>query len=50
VAVLLYGLKPHDPATLISAAGILAFVAAVAASLPAWLASRIDPAEVLRQS
>jgi ABC-type antimicrobial peptide transport system permease subunit len=51
VAVLLYGLEPRDPATLISAAGILAAVAAAAASLPAWLASRmIDPAEVLRQS
>jgi ABC-type lipoprotein release transport system permease subunit len=33
-----------------AAAGILAVTAAVAAGLPAFRASRIDPAEVLRDS
>jgi predicted permease len=48
VTTLLYGLEPHDPVTLVGAAGILAAVGAFAGWLPAWRASRIDPAEVLR--
>jgi putative ABC transport system permease protein len=48
VATLLYGLEPRDPATLIEAAVVLATVGALAAWLPAWRASRIDPAVVLR--
>jgi ABC-type antimicrobial peptide transport system permease subunit len=49
VATLLFGLEPQDPATLISAAITLAAVGALAAWLPAWRASRIDPAAVLRE-
>ena len=49
VATLLYGLDPRDPATLIGAAATLAAVGAVAGWLPAWRASRTDPAEVLRE-
>jgi predicted permease len=48
VAALLYGLQPRDPATLVGAALTLAAVAGLAAWLPAWHASRIDPAVVLR--
>ena len=48
VATLLFGLEPRDPATLIGAALTLATVAALAAGWPAWRASRIDPAMVLR--
>jgi hypothetical protein len=48
VASLLYGLEPRDPATLVGAAVTLAVVGGVAGWLPAWRASRIDPAEVLR--
>jgi len=48
IATLLYGLEPRDPATLIEAATVLATVGALAAWLPAWRASRIDPAVVLR--
>jgi ABC-type antimicrobial peptide transport system permease subunit len=48
VASLLYGLTPRDPATLISAAIVLAAVAVLASWIPAWRASRIDPAVVLR--
>jgi len=50
VAPLLFGLQPRDPATLAGAAAVLAFVGALAGWLPAWRASRIDPAEVLRES
>jgi putative ABC transport system permease protein len=50
VASLLYGLGPHDPGTLASAALVLAAVGAVAGWLPAYRASRIDPAEVLREN
>jgi putative ABC transport system permease protein len=49
VATLLYGLEPRDPATLISSAAVLAAVGAFAGSLPAYRASRVDPAEVLRE-
>ena len=45
---LLYGLKPHDPATLALAAGTLAAVAAAASFLPAHRASRLDPMAALR--
>jgi ABC-type antimicrobial peptide transport system permease subunit len=48
VANLLYGVEPRDPVTLASASLVLAAVAALAGWLPAWSASRIDPAEVLR--
>jgi putative ABC transport system permease protein len=50
VATLLYGLEPRDPVTLAGAALVLGAVGALAGSLPACRASRVDPAEVLRQS
>jgi ABC-type lipoprotein release transport system permease subunit len=50
VASLLYGLEPRDPATLIAAALALATIGMVAGGLPAWRASRVDPAVVLRQN
>src|SRR5262249_4951374 len=42
-ASLLYGIAPHDPATLASASLILAASALLACALPAWRAARIDP-------
>ena len=50
VAVLLYQVEPRDPMTLVSAAATLAAVGAIAAALPAYRASRVDPASVLRES
>jgi putative ABC transport system permease protein len=50
IASLLYNLAPRDPLTLIGAASALAGVAALAGWVPAYRASRIDPAEVLRES
>ncbi|MGH9144618.1 MAG: FtsX-like permease family protein [Vicinamibacterales bacterium] len=49
IASLLYGLAPCDPGTLAGAAITLASIAALAGWLPAYRASRIDPAEVLRE-
>ena len=50
VASLLYGLHPRDPTTLAGSAAVLAAVGALAGWLPAHRASRIDPADVLRDS
>ena len=50
VSTLLYGLEPRDPATLVGSAMVLAAVGAAAGWLPAHRASRIDPAEVLRDA
>jgi len=50
IASLLYDLEPRDPVTLMSAAITLTVVGAIAGWLPAFRASRIDPAQVLRDS
>jgi predicted permease len=49
IGSLLFGLQPRDPVTLVTAAAVLAGVGLAAAGLPAWRASRIDPARVLRE-
>jgi predicted permease len=49
VSTLLYGLEPHDPLTLAGAAVILGSIGVLAGWLPARRASRIDPAQVLRE-
>jgi ABC-type antimicrobial peptide transport system permease subunit len=49
VASLLFGLQPHDPATLAGASVVLAAIGALAGWLPARRASQIDPARVLRE-
>jgi ABC-type antimicrobial peptide transport system permease subunit len=46
---LLFGLQPRDPATLLTAALVLAAIGGMAGYLPARRASRIDPARVLRE-
>jgi len=48
VGALLYGVEPRDPATIIGSAIVLVAVGAIAGWLPAYRASRIDPAAVLR--
>ena len=46
---LLFGVEPIDPGALAAAGLVLIAVSAVAAYLPAWRASRIDPMIALRQ-
>ena len=48
LSAMLYGLKPDDPATMASAAGLLLAIALLAAWLPARRASRVDPMTALR--
>ena len=48
MATLLFGVQPLDPATFGTAAAILAAVALAAAAIPAWRATTVDPAVVLR--
>jgi putative ABC transport system permease protein len=48
IASLLYGVSPTDPAALVLVAAILLTIAAAAAFLPAWRASRADPVAALR--
>ena len=48
-ASLLFGLKPHDPITMMLAAISLAAVAITASYLPALRATRIHPTEALRE-
>jgi predicted permease len=48
-ASMLYGLKPHDPATLTVAVVALTAVAAAAAFLPAHRAAGLDPMAALRE-
>jgi ABC-type antimicrobial peptide transport system permease subunit len=50
LTALLYGVEPFDPATVVSAVMILVVVGLVATWIPATRASRIFPAEVLRES
>jgi ABC-type antimicrobial peptide transport system permease subunit len=50
VASLLFGLEPRDPLTVLGAIAMLAAVGGFAGWLPAWRASRIDPADVLREA
>ena len=45
IASLLYDIEPRDPVTLVSAAVTLTAVGAIAGWLPAYRASRIDPAQ-----
>jgi putative ABC transport system permease protein len=49
VASLLYGIESRDASTVAGAALVLAFVAGAAGGVPAYRASRLDAADVLRQ-
>jgi ABC-type antimicrobial peptide transport system permease subunit len=47
---LVYGLSPRDPATIVVGTAVMLAVTAVAAFIPAWRASRIDPVDAIRAS
>jgi len=48
IAGLLFGVTPLDPLTYGAVLALLIAVAAIAATIPAWRAARIDPATTLR--
>jgi len=48
IRFIFYGIKPHDPLTMIGAAVLMVAVAALAAWIPARRAAKIDPMEALR--
>ncbi len=45
----LYGVTPNDPGTLAVVTGLVLLVAGTAGAVPAWRASRMDPAAALRE-
>ncbi|HEX3276503.1 MAG TPA: ABC transporter permease [Gemmatimonadales bacterium] len=49
IASQLYGIHPGDPATMLLVAGLLAVTALTANLIPAWRATRVDPAVILRE-
>jgi predicted permease len=48
MSAMLFGIRADDPATMVAAALTLVGVAALAAYVPAWRASRVDPLVALR--
>jgi len=48
MVTLLFGVSPLDPATYAAVVSVLAAVSAFACAVPAWRASRVDPAITLR--
>jgi putative ABC transport system permease protein len=49
LGALLFAVQPTDPVTFMGAAAVLAATALMACALPAWRATRVDPAVTLRQ-
>jgi predicted permease len=47
---LVYGVSPRDPMTVAVGTAVLLLVTAVAAFVPAWRASRIDPVDAIRSA
>jgi ABC-type lipoprotein release transport system permease subunit len=48
IKAMLYETKPLDPKVFVAVAALLIASAALACTVPAWRASRIDPMQVLR--
>ncbi len=50
IAGSVYGVSPRDPLALMMAMAAFTLVAVIASAIPAWRASRVDPAVALRNS
>ena len=48
IVTMLFGISRLDPVTYVGVIALLVGVAALACSLPAWRAARVDPAITLR--
>jgi ABC-type antimicrobial peptide transport system permease subunit len=48
IASLLYGVEPYDSTVFLTVVTILVAVSALACTIPAWRASRLDPLQALR--
>ena len=48
IAAMLFGVSHLDPVTYLSVIALLVAVSAIACGVPAWRASRLDPAKTLR--
>jgi len=48
IGAMLFNVSPLDPITYVAVIGLLAAVSVVACGVPAWRASRVDPASTLR--
>ena len=48
LSAFLFGVRPHDPLTFAGVAVVMALTAAAAAGVPAWRATRVDPATAFR--
>jgi putative ABC transport system permease protein len=48
IMAMLFAVSPLDPATYAGVVALLIAVSAIACSLPAWRAARVDPAITLR--
>jgi len=46
---MLFGVSPSDTQTYLTAPAVLALVALLAVMIPAYMASRVDPMEALRE-
>jgi len=49
LGTLLFAVQPIDPVTFGGTAAVLSATALIACALPAWRATRVDPAVTLRQ-
>src|SRR5690606_12045521 len=49
VSSLLFGVSPADPLTFLAVSAVIASVAFVACTIPAWRATRVDPVVVLKE-